>query len=235
MPRMQILWRCACLAIFLLALPTPQRGQFEPANPIQLTVRLYVNSLLNPASSGLTVQLMDGLGTLEKESRTDSSGRVDFQTKTSTKRLRVFGPGVEDQTETVEIEAMESRKTVSIILKPKSMPGVGTALASGAPVIPASRLKAPDKAEKEFHKGSDALAKKDWPEARKHFEAATTIYPDYDVAYNGLGAALMASGDAKSARAAFEKAIALNDDFAEAYRNLARISLAERNYEELEN
>src|SRR5262245_3964774 len=114
MPLIRTLSCCACLATLLLPLPPPRNGQFEPANPIQLTVKVYINSMLNPASGGLTVQLMDNFGTLEKESRTDSSGRVDFQTKTSTKQLRVFGPGIEDHTETVEIEAMESRKTISI-------------------------------------------------------------------------------------------------------------------------
>jgi tetratricopeptide (TPR) repeat protein len=42
----------------------------------------------------------------------------------------------------------------------------------------------------------------------------------------------LASCTAKAARPAFEKAISLNENFAEAYRNLARISLAERKFDE---
>jgi len=32
----------------------------------------------------------------------------------------------------------------------------------------------------------EAGDQKDWTKAKKHFEAAIAIYPDYDVAYNGL-------------------------------------------------
>jgi superkiller protein 3 len=93
----------------------------------------------------------------------------------------------------------------------------------------------PEKAEKELQKGKAAEAQKNWEEARKHFEAAIAIYPDYDIAYNGLGQALANIGDATAARAAFEKAIKINDNFAMAYRNLARISLRERKFDEMDN
>jgi superkiller protein 3 len=101
--------------------------------------------------------------------------------------------------------------------------------------IAASRLKIPDKAEKELQKGKDATDQKDWVQARKHFEAAIAIYPDYDLAYNGLGQALASTGDAVAARSAFEKAIQINSNFAAAYRNLARLSLSERKFEEMDN
>jgi len=45
---------------------------------------------------------------------------------------------------------------------------------------------------------------------------------------------LLASGNSERAREAFEKAIQVNDRFAEAYRNLARISLSEHKYEEVD-
>jgi tetratricopeptide (TPR) repeat protein len=96
-------------------------------------------------------------------------------------------------------------------------------------------LLVPDKAQKEFQKGSEALAKKNWVDAKTHFDSAIAIYPDYDVAYNGLGMSLASAGDSKAARPAFEKAIRFNENFAEAYRNLARISLSERNFEEMDN
>jgi tetratricopeptide (TPR) repeat protein len=102
-------------------------------------------------------------------------------------------------------------------------------------MVSAARLTVPEKAQKEFRKGSEATEKKEWEKAKSHFEAAIALYPDFDVAYNGLGVALSALGDTKSARPAFEKAIKVNDGFAEAYRNLARIALAERDYQEVDN
>jgi len=76
--------------------------------------------------------------------------------------------------------------------------------------------------------GAQALERKDWQEARKRFVTATSLYPDYDLAYNGLGVAAMNAGDAEGARRAFEKALLLSENFAEANRNLARILLAEQ-------
>jgi superkiller protein 3 len=93
----------------------------------------------------------------------------------------------------------------------------------------------PNKAEKEFQKGKEAGDKKDWPEATKHFQSAIALYPDYDLAYNGLGQALASNGDVKGARSAFEKAIQLNDNFAAAYRNLAKLSLSEHKFDEMDN
>src|SRR6202158_6217997 len=115
---------CGFLALLLAALPNRQLAQFEPANPVQLVVNVYIGSLQNPASSNLTVQLLDRFGLIEKEQHTDNSGRVEFQTRTATKRLRIFGPGIEEHTEVLDIEAVENRKMVRIIVAAKT--GGGT-------------------------------------------------------------------------------------------------------------
>ena len=157
---------------------------------------------------------------------------VEFSTFTATKRIRIFGPGIVEHEETIEIEPVESRKVVNIIVK-EATKGANASLLPGG-VVPAGRLNVPDKAQKEFQKGSESLSKKDWAEAKKHFAAAIAVYEPYDVAYNGLGMAAASSGNPQEARTAFEKAISLNDKFAEAYRNLARISLSEKKFEEAE-
>jgi hypothetical protein len=174
----------------------------------------------------------DGLGMLEYERHTDTRGVVEFSTITTRKQLRIYGPGIVEHEESFDIEPVEGHKTVIVIVKtnaknPSPTPSAGT--------IPSSRLLVPDKAQKEFQKGSEALAKKNWVDAKTHFDSAIAIYPDYDVAYNGLGMSMASAGDSKAARPAFEKAIKLNENFAEAYRNLAKISLSERNFEEMNN
>lgn len=229
--RKQHLFRLILTLAFLGVAP-PLRAQFEAQNPTRLIVRVCIGSFQNPAPN-LTVQLQDGFGALEHEGHTDNRGVVEFSTFTATKRVRVFGPGVEDHEEMVEIEPVENRKMVTVIVRanPKSVAASGTAPAGA---VPATRLAVPDKAQKEFQKGSESLGKKDWAEAKKHFDGAISEYADYDVAYNGLGMALASAGDAKAARAAFEKAIQLNENFAEAYRNLSRISLSERKFEEMD-
>jgi Tfp pilus assembly protein PilF len=210
-------------------------AQFEPANPVQVIVNVFIGSLQNPAASNVTVQLLDRFGSLEKEQHTDSSGRAEFRTKTATKHIRIFGPGIEEHTEMLDIEAVETRKMVRIIVRAKTGPSAETARLPHTGIVSAARLNVPEKAQKEFRKGSEATEKKAWAQAKNHFEAAIAIYPDFDVAYNGLGVALSGMGDPKSARPAFEKAIKLNGGFAEAYRNLARIALADHNYEEVDS
>jgi tetratricopeptide (TPR) repeat protein len=226
--------RLLALALFALGVSPIAAAQFESANRVQLQVNVYIGSVRNPAPN-LTVQLLNRLHSIEKEGHTDTSGRVEFQTKTERKQLRVFGPGIEEQIEEVEIELSEYRKMVNIIVKAKPDNAASTTLPSGTGVVSTTMLKVPEKAEKEFKKGSEALKKKEWEEAKKGFNSAIGLYPEYDAAYNGLGVALMGTGDSKAARPAFAKAISLNDNFAEAYRNLAKISLSEKKFEETDN
>jgi tetratricopeptide (TPR) repeat protein len=229
---MRVPIRVLPLVALLLGFTPGMRAQFEKQNPMQLIVRVCLDSYQNSAPANLTVQLRDGFGGLEHEGHTDTRGVVEFSTFTASKRLRVYGPGIIEHEETIEIEPVEVRKMIMVIVK-TDVKHPSPILPAG--IIPSSRLLVPDKAQKEFQKGSDALAKKNWAEAKTHFDSAIAIYPDYDVAYNGLGMALASTGDSKTARPAFERAIRLNENFAEAYRNLARISLSERNFEEMNN
>jgi len=230
-----------CLFALFVAFPSATQIHAQ-VGTVQLVVQVYIDSYGNPAAANLNVQLLDDFGSIEKETHTDNSGMVQFQVLVdaksisgATKQLRIYGPEIKDFTEVVEIAPVEVRKQVNILVHSKSSGSSAGSNPSGEQAIAASRLKVPGKAEKEFQKGKDAGDKKDWPEATKHFQAAIALYPDYDLAYNGLGQALASSGDNTGARSAFERAIKINDNFAVAYRNLARISLSERKFEEMDN
>jgi tetratricopeptide (TPR) repeat protein len=238
-PRLDCL---VCLFALFAAFPAATEVLAQQETTVQVIVRVYIDSLQTPAGTSLTVQLLDGFGTLEKESHTDSSGRVQFQTQIATrgmqqagKRLRIYGPGIQEYTETLDIEPVEVRKNVNVVVRSNPAGGTAAGVAADLQSIAANRLKVPGKAEKEFQKGKDAGDRKDWSGATKHFQAAIALYPDYDLAYNGLGQALASTGDYTGARSAFEKAIKINDNFAAAYRNLARISLTERRFDEMDN
>src|SRR5260370_7460232 len=146
------------------------------------------------------------------------------------KRLRMYGPGIKEYEEALDIESMEFRKNVNVVVRsdPSGVPTNGIPANLGS--VASSRLRVPSKAEKEFQKGKDAGDRKDWPEATKHFQEAIAVYADYDLAYNGLGQALASSGDVKGARSAFEKAIHLNGNFPAPYPNLANLSLIEHKF-----
>src|SRR5215831_7551829 len=134
-----------CASLFIGA-PT-LRAQFEAQNPTTLIVKVCIGAFQNPAPPNITVQLQDGFGAIEHEGHTDTRGMVEFSTFTANKRIRVFGPGIVEHEEMIQIEPVETRKMINVIVKevPKSGDGLP---ASG--VVPASRLAVPAKAQKEF-------------------------------------------------------------------------------------
>ena len=125
---------------------------------------------------------------------------MEFSTITTRKQLRIYGPGIVEHEESFDIEPVEGHKTVVVVVKTNAKSASPT---SSAGTIPSSRLLVPDKAQKVFQKGSEALAKKNWVDAKTHFDSAIAIYPDYDVAHNGLGMSLASSGNSHAALPAF--------------------------------
>jgi Flp pilus assembly protein TadD len=225
-----------CLLLAFVGPPTTfgqdrSRDRNVP-RPAELVVNVFIDRIQNRAPQGVTVQVQSGFGSTEQDLKTDSNGQVQCHTLTGTHRLRIYGPDIQEYEASFDIELAEIRHTENVVVRAKPSTATTTVSPSGAGIVAAARLKVPEKAQGEFKKGSKALEQKDWSEARKRFEAAISLYPQYDLAYNGLGSAFLASRDLQQARPAFEKAIALNETFAEAYRNLARISFAERNYQE---
>jgi TolA-binding protein len=211
-----------------------QLGNRNP-HPVELVIAVHLAQTRASAPSGLNVELANAAGDVSiAQSQTDGSGRVRFRTITGDHRVRIYGPGVEEYNGTIVIEEVESLHTENIDVRSAADVEI-SAVPAKSGMIPAVRVKVPAKAEAEFRNGSKALDKKDYAEATKRFRAAIAMYPDYDLAYNGLGVASIETHQTPAAREAFQKAIDLNDHFAEAYRNLGRISLAEHNYEELDD
>ncbi|HEU5401272.1 MAG TPA: tetratricopeptide repeat protein [Terriglobales bacterium] len=95
--------------------------------------------------------------------------------------------------------------------------------------------KIPGKAEKEFQRGEDAFEKKSYPEARDHFQKAIDLYPNFDAAYNGLGATLAQTGDFDGAQKAFERSIQVNNNFAQGYRSLAQVAAHKQDFAKAAN
>jgi Tfp pilus assembly protein PilF len=204
---------------------------YDPPHPVDLVVNVYIDQVQSHAPAGISVQILDVFGTGKTERVTDESGSVAFGTMSGSHRIRIYGPGIVEYNGSFDIYRDEPHHLENITVRSETSAGPRAAL----PAVAVSRLNVPDKAAKEFRAGSKALEEKNYSEAKKRFTNATAIYGDYDVAYNGLGVAQMASGDAPAARASFEKAIQIDDHFAEAYRNLARISLADHKYDEMDD
>ncbi len=82
-------------------------------------------------------------------------------------------------------------------------------------------LAAPKKARKAFQTGQDYLGKHKIEEARKSFEKAVTLYPEYAVAWQELGKIQFASQQNDEARRSFEAAIKADSTFLDPYLGLA--------------
>ena len=86
-------------------------------------------------------------------------------------------------------------------------------------------IKAPGKARREYEKGSQLLAGKDYEGAIAHLNAAIVIYPTYPAAHNALGSAYSALQQYGQARDEFARAILLDDHLPTAYLNLGYADL----------
>jgi len=225
------------LALFLSLSVLAAGGTFLPQGlnrPRPARLRVVVTYQGGPTKvQNATVELMDAVGgssALDKQ-LTDQNGRVEFNTITGGHRIRITGDDIHPYEGDFEIVPTETYHIENIGVRRK--PEGKTTGADAMNTVPAIRLKIPDNARKEFEKGSKAMEEKRWGESRTHFQAAVDLYPDYDLAYNGLGIACSQLNDIQAARQALLKATELNDKFAGAQRNLARILLSERNYQEV--
>jgi len=186
------------------------------------------------ALQGMKVELSDGLGMPLGSMVTDQSGETHFSALSEGNyQVFVSGSTIEDTSFLFPLYHRERNSLQIVQVKPRRSAN-GTPLAPAA-TVPAADLKIPGNALKEFKRGTEALAKQDWEEARKRLEKAIELYPNYVGAYNNLGVAFMNSGKAEKGRAAFEKAVAINSNYAPGYVNLARIASSEGKYPEAED
>ena len=217
-------------------------GRQQAPHPVDLVLNISIDDVQNRAPAGIIVQLSSDYSfvsrnapTDQESQQTDKSGTVIFHTLTGTHEVRITGDGIVESSRTIEILQQQSREIENIVVRSK--PGSGqfnVAEAGSTGVVSAASINIPAKAEKEFQAGSKALEKKDYDAAKKHFSSATELYDKYSLAYNGMGVAQMALGDAPAAHASFEKSVQIDDHFAEGYRNLARLALADHNFEQID-
>jgi len=229
--------RSQTIAFFLLLLliPHPSWGQRpqQASEGIEVHVRIILAGG-RAAMSQLRVELLSGSGVPIAETTARGAGQARFVgLRPGSYIVRVSGLDVEEATSgRFTISTMDQMHLEYVQVKLREPANADYPPAAGPATVSTVDLNVPPKAGKEFEKGSQALASQHWDEARKRFEKAIEIYPQYASAYNNLGVVLMNAGRRAEGRAAFEKAITLNASFARAYVNLARIYSLERNYSE---
>ena len=108
--------------------------------------------------------------------------------------------------------------------------GIQSAAEAASGSVSQLDLKAPGKARREYDKGYELLAKKDFQGAAKHLTTAASIYPDFVAAHNALGTAYFRLGKNDEARTEFAQAVSLDDHLPGSYLNLGRAELALKHY-----
>ena len=186
-----------------------------------------------PAGDRIRVFLATGAGVPVADSFTNQDGRTSFNiTFAGEYRVEVSGsPIIGTTTLNFRVEDMDKSKTIFVRVKPKVEEAAAASKAPPTAATSAAELKVPAEAHKAFQKGMDAWQHNDFAKAAEDFEKATTIYPQYDQAFNNLGVMYYQMHELDKARAAFEKSVALNDKNADANRNLARMLIHDGNYQ----
>ncbi len=208
------------------------RPQSTPNTVCRIQVRVaYSNE--QPVGQRIRVELLNAQGVQVEQTFTDGEGQAAFQvTGGGTYRAQASGPDIEQaESELVNIQPTDQMSMIWLHVRPKtSAAGVVTSKGSNRTTTTANELRVPADAKKLFLKGMEALYRRDYRNAAEQFEKATIVYPQYDAAYDNLGATYMQLGETDKARSAFERAVQLNDKNADAERNYARVLLTDQNY-----
>lgn len=231
-----LLRRLALPAFLLLALCLFAAAQ-RPTVPqySTLKVRLYFENG-HKVDRQAHVQLLSASGNVVSDTFADDQGNAQFDgVPAGEYRLRASGIGVEESTSNVfTITRGEGLHFENVDVKAASEAAGNSATAAPGGTVAAVDLNVPDKAKKEFDKGTAALNQNDLAAAKKHFEKAIEIYPQYAGAYNNLGILAMRAGDHDAAIAAFQQAVHINGHYPRACINLVRLLLPDRKYAEAE-
>ena len=181
--------------------------------------------------SQVQVQIIGFPDGIVSEQFTGSDGSVQFSgLPVGSFTIRASRQGYEPAEANVDFRNDDAAlQNVDIALTPRTHEG------STAPsgTITADTLKIPDKARKEFDRGSRLLNdKKDLAGSIAAFQRAIDLYPRYANAYFLMGTAQLQASATSAAEASLRKAIALDARMTASYYPLAVLLFGQRRYEE---
>jgi tetratricopeptide (TPR) repeat protein len=212
------------LLCFFTLLACAQRGSL--GSDIELRIKISFEND-RPVGTPLRVQLLNGSENMVADTFSDGTGQAVFRSvRGGNYKVRITGLGIlETTSETFTIDPRDRFQIEYVHVRSAAT----TAEANGGQNKPisAAELNVPDKARKEFDKGTDAMGKSHWDEAEKHFEKAAEIYPRYASAFNNLGIVAINQNKLPAARGYFQQAINLDDHLASAYLNISKLDYNE--------
>jgi tetratricopeptide (TPR) repeat protein len=165
------------------------------------------------------------------EQFTGSDGSVEFSgLSVGAFTIRASHQGYEPGQAQIDLRNWDrTLQSVDISLMPRREEESGTP--NG--IVAANALKVPEKARKEFERGSRLLnEKKDFSRSIAAFHRAIELYPGYADAYFLMGTAQMQTSAASDAEASLRKAIALDAHMTAPYYPLALMLFGQKRYAE---
>lgn len=224
---------CAVVSLLLVGAAVGQRSgrSLDTSGVGSVTIRV-VYSDDHAAGAQLLVQLLSGASSSPvANAYTNQAGEVGFAgISIGIYHVVVTGDGIEpSDSGSFEVDARKAAQSQFVSVQRVSSQAQVT---GGPPTVPASELSVPKKAQQEFDKAGDCMARRDWNQALQHLTRATEIYPQYVSAYSNLGVVYGQLNDPARQREALEKAVSLNDHFPPALVNLARIDYRDKRLEE---
>ena len=226
------------LAVFLLAIlaipARPQdsiRGSISRPRSVELRIRVTLSND-HPLTTPVRVQIMIS-GAPANETFTDDRGEAVFYVPGGIYRVKISGQDIEETTtDSFQIDSLMGVHVEFVRVPLKADAQLRLSTESSIAIVD---INVPRKAQKEFNKGVENLAKNKLSEAKARFEAAIALYPQYATAYNYLGVAEIRNGQTAPAQAAFQQATKLNDKYADALLNLGKIMYQQQKYAEAED
>jgi len=194
----------------------------------QLTVRVSYEDDRR-ASANLSVELFSTFGSSIETRVTDGFGSVIFARLQPAKyKLRISGVDIVT-TETGEIDMTESgpNSTEYVTVKRVKQP-------NPAGVTSTVDLNVPTEAKKEFDKGAASMEKKNWSDAKDHFNRAISLYSKYASAYNGLGMSYLKLGQGPQAVEALRTALQIDENQSQANAYLGQFYYENKDYKQAE-
>ena len=225
-------WLALALAFFSAASAAQQPTTMSTGTSGGVsTIRVHVSYQQNhqPASS-VVVELISPNGGVVDMRTADGNGSVTFDKVTSGRyRVRVSGGGIETTTSDL-IEAGGSiggpfvTENISVRLNNLGNEARGAGIAE---IVP-------EAAQKEFKLGSKAMDKKNWEEAKDHFQKAIAAFPKYSDAFNNLAQVEIQLNNGKGAVEAFRSATQIDPTLPRANLYLGQFYYENHQYKDAE-
>jgi tetratricopeptide (TPR) repeat protein len=228
------LWLLTLVVAFLPAATAAQQSTTMSAGSAAgistVSVRVTYQQNHRPAPA-LRVELISPMGGMASIRTTDGNGGATFDGVGNGRyQVQVSGPDIE----TTKSDIFETggnnggpyiTERIEVRLTEKAAANAaGRALAA---VIP-------EAAQREFKLGSKEMDKKNWEEAKVHFQKAITAFPKYAEAFNNLGQVEIQLKDGKNAVEAFRSATQIDPTLPQANLYLGQFYYDNTQYKDAE-